>query len=168
MSDKNKKEVSENVNTELETVNTEIVAATPGIPFAQISGFGLKPNILKKISDAPKLNFNTKAETWSPETKGERKRMIFQGIIEKAKTKNIFGDDPEFVYLDKAQFVEIYEEDGVQKQRMIEMYGAVAISYLINNRVPKHAIMDVVYAGKAQGKTFKYDDFEFILVPIEF
>jgi len=105
--------------------------------------------------------------------------MIFQGIIEKSKTKNKFATDPEFVYIDKAVFVEVYfegepdfqkgiEEGKDPQQRVIETYATTIISYLQSNRVPRHAILDIEFNGEEKGATFKYHTFKIIPVVVDF
>jgi hypothetical protein len=136
------------------------------IPFAQFEGNDQKS--LEKLFNAPKLEFNTNASTWSPEDKGERKRLVFQGVKEQAKTKNIFASDPEFVYLDKVVFVEVYQEGNKIKQRMIESYATSLVGYMIENNVPRHAVMDVEYIGKEKARSgFMYDSFSINLVPFQ-
>ncbi|WP_462250396.1 hypothetical protein [Ekhidna sp.] len=141
------------------------------IPFAQLSDIASK-SALEKVFNADRLDFNTNAETWSPEDKGDRKRLVFQGIKEKAKTKNIFRQeegDPEYVYLDKAAFVEIYKDGDTIKQRMIESYATSLVSYMIENNVPRHAIMDVEFMGEKKANSgFKFHTFSINLVPLEF
>jgi len=148
------------------------LAEAKRIPFATFDISNANEAMLNAIADAPQMNFNTKAEYWSPETKGERKRLIFQFVAEKEKTKNTMSDDPEYVYIDTAYFVELKKDEktGKMQQQMLKNASTVMVSYLQNNAIPRHSILDIEYLGKKNSKKsgFKFDDFAFIPVPIQF
>jgi len=151
---------------------TIAVADEKRIPLATFDINNASDAMLEAISNAPQMNFNTKAEYWTPENKGERKRLIFQFIAEKEKTKNTMSEDPEYVFLDVAYFVELKKDEktGKMHQQMLKNASTVMVSYLQNNYIPKHAILDVEYQGKKRSKKggFSFDDFAFIPVPVQF
>lgn len=144
-------------------VNAQDVALPFGI--AGGNGFGLNIDELEKIASAPSLDFDMKGEYWTPVQPGERKRLIFQYLVKDELVPNKYGSDPsEVIPIDTAYFVESYNENGIHKQRMIRSCATVIVSFIIRNRVPRHAVMDIQYKGKKKGSTFFYDDFAFIPV----
>lgn len=155
-----------------EEENNAIVS--PGetrLPFAVAgsNGSGLNQAQLEKIFTAQSLDFDMKGEYWSPEKPGERKRVVFQYMVKGELVPNKYGANPdEKVPVDTAYFVELFQEDGVFKQRMLRSCATVVVSFIERNRVPKHAILDLEFKGKKKGEKFMYDDFAFIPVPVTF
>ena len=63
-------------NEVVKTESTEVSKFEGAVPFATQENVITDSKAAKAILNAPKLNFNTQAETWSPEEKGERKRLV--------------------------------------------------------------------------------------------
>ncbi len=143
-----------------------VQAGEQTLPFATVGSLTTNPEALAALVTAPELEFDMKGEYWSPEKDGERKRLVFQHIVEKEPNPNKYGDG-EIVYLDVAYFVEVYQEDGEPKQRMLRSASTVLVSFLKKNNVPKHAAIDVVYKGKKKGDKYMYDDFAIIPVVVD-
>lgn len=157
---------------ELHEQNSAIVQ--PGetrLPFAVAgsNGAGVAQEQIERIMKSQKLDFDMKGDYWSPEKPGERKRLVFQYLVKGELIPNKYGADPdERIPVDTAYFVELYEENGAYKQRMLRSCAVVVVSFLERNNVPKHAVLDVEYKGKKKGERYNFDDFKFIPVPVQF
>jgi hypothetical protein len=157
---------------ELHEQNSAIVQ--PGetrLPFAVAgsNGAGVAQEQIERIMKSQKLDFDMKGDYWSPEMPGERKRLVFQYLVKGELIPNKYGADPdERIPVDTAYFVELYEENGAYKQRMLRSCAVVVVSFIERNNVPKHAVLDVEYKGKKKGERYNFDDFKFIPVPVQF
>lgn len=168
--DKSKENSAELVLHEEE--NSAIVNAGENrLPFAIAgsNGAGLNPAQLEKIFLAESLDFDLKGDYWSPEKPGERKRLVFQNLVKGELVPNKYGANPdERIPVDTAYFVELYQEEGVFKQRMLRSCATVLVSFLERNRVPRHAVLDIEFKGKKKGERYFFDDFKFIPVVVNF
>lgn len=167
-------ENSETMTQELEVRNENsaiIGAGETRLPFATAggNGTGVSNDQIERIMKSQKLDFDMKGDYWSPEKPGERKRLVFQHLVKGEMVANKFGADPdEKIPVDAAYFVDLYEENGAYKQRMLRSCATVIVSFIERNNVPKHAVLDIEYKGKKKGERYMFDDFKFIPVPVNF
>ena len=139
------------------------IAVKNDVMFATFDIANANQSHIDAVINAPSLNFDVKASYWSPE-KGEVKRLIYQGIKEKVKTKNSYGE-AEYVYIDTAYFVELSKSG----HRMLSNASSVLVNYFQTNNTPVHAVLDITYKGKSKSKSGNmFDDFSISPVPVSF
>ena len=121
---------------------------------------------LPDLENAPVVPLSLVEDYWSPETKGESRKLAFLGT----KTVEIPAmDGPNAGEMKEVTYAEFVERQADGTGKMVTSAAARLVGFFTDRDVPRGTFWHIIYDGKVQNKTnaFKSDAFRInmIIVP---
>jgi hypothetical protein len=115
---------------------------------------------LPDLSDAPVVPLSLVEDYWSPESKGEVRKLAFLGVKTVEIPSMSEENRGELVERTYVEFVE-RQADGTGK--MVTSAAARLVGFFTDRNVPRGTFWQITYNGKVQNKTNAYKSDSFLI-----